>query len=122
MSCHSPSVNLAVASIVFDLCSAVLGFVASWVSIAGVSRGYSLHAVHGFFIAAASLIAANWLSVHGLQALRLVGSVAPRHAESSWTRDGTMDVALAGRLSHWTTREVPGFHFRISPNPLKCLT
>ena len=40
------------ASIVFDLCSAVLGFVASWVSIAGVSRGYSPDAVRRFFTAA----------------------------------------------------------------------
>ena len=37
-----------------------------------------------------------------------MGLVAPRHVESSWTRDRTL-VPCIGRwiLNHWTTREVP---------------
>ena len=48
-----------------------------------------------------------WAQVHGWEVV-LTGLVAPRHVESSRTRDQTR-VPCIGRwiLNHWTTREVP---------------
>ena len=42
-----------------------------------------------------------------------MGLVAPRHVESSWTRDRSCVPSLGRRiLNHWTTREVLKFYFQ----------
>ena len=55
------------------------------------------------------------LTCHGAWALGCTGLVAPKHVESSQTRDGT-HVPCTGRqiLNHWTTREVLeyGYYYR----------
>lgn len=68
--------------------------------------GGFLYRVHELLIAVASLVSEHSSDVHGLPQLRLMGLVAPRHAESSETRDETC-VLYAGRwfLIHWTIRK-----------------
>ena len=49
----------------------------------------------GRLSAVASLVAGHWLQGVRAQELWCPGSVAPRHVESSWTRDQPMSPALA---------------------------
>ena len=88
-------------------------------SLTAASGGYSPVVGHGLLIAVASLVANTDSRVYGLQQLQCMGSAAPRHMGSSWTRDQTVSDGLAPDnpsigiwiLNHWTTREVPrSFH------------
>ena len=106
-------------------------------SLAAASGGAVFVAVRGFLNAVTSLVAEHGPWVHGSQELRLTGSAAvtrghgafiscgsqapclqlvglaaPRHMESSGTRDWT-HVPCTGRRTptHCATREVPQWHF-----------
>ena len=69
-------------------------------SLAAVSGGYSLVAVHGLLIVVASLV--GELGLQGGQA-----SVVLLHVESPWSRDRTHVPCIDRQiLNHWTTREV----------------
>ena len=86
-------------------------------SLAVTRGGSSLAVTRGGFLSscgsrasrpAASLAAEHGLSGVGASVVGLTGLVAPRHVESSLTRDRTC-VPCMGRwiLIHCTTREVP---------------
>ena len=88
-------------------------------SIVGVSRGYSLVTVHRFSIAVASLVAEMGSRCMGFSHYGLWAQLPL----SMWNLPGPeiepMNAASAGRLNHWTIRELPGFHFRIKSQPFK---
>ena len=77
----------------------------AWPCSSCSERGLLLRVGLGLLVAVASLLLQNTGS-------RRTGLVAPRHVESSWTRDQT-PVPCIGRwiLYHWTTREVLHFNF-----------
>ena len=84
-----------------------------WLSLVVVSRGCSLVAVYQPLTAVASLLLQSVGSrVLGLQQLWPRGSGAPRHMESSGTKNRT-GIPLVARwiLNLWATREVPRKHF-----------
>ena len=86
--------------------------------------GFSLIAVHGLFLAVASLLEEHRLWNTWAQSLWQTHWVAPRHMESSQIRDQTC-ISCIGRqiLYHWATREAPEcwvlsqlFHSPLSPS------
>ena len=88
--------------------------VAFGLSLAVVSRGSSLVAVHGFswwrlllLLSTGSRHAGFSSCVSWAQCLWYAGLVAPRHIESSRTRDWTCVPCIDRRiLNYWTTRKV----------------
>ena len=73
-------------------------------SLAATSGDYSLVTMYGLLSAVVSLV-----SAHGLSSCRFSCLVA--YVGSSRSRDKTHVPALAGKLNHWTTREVlPTLH------------
>ena len=78
------------------------------ISLAAVSGGYSLIAVHGLLIVVASLVGELGLQDGQASAVLL-------HVESPWSRDRT-HVPCIGRqiLNHWTTREVLEFFTQLN--------
>ena len=73
-------------------------------SLAATSGDYSLVTMYGLLSAVVSLV-----SAHGLSSCRFSCLVA--YVGSSRSRDQTHVPALAGKLNHWTTREVlPTLH------------
>ena len=78
------------------------------VFFSGGEQGLLLAVVHELPIAVASLVVEHRLCrAHGLQKLCHVGLVAPRHVESSWTRDQTHVLCTGWRiLILCATREV----------------
>ena len=85
-------------------------FAACGLSLVMVSRGYSSLRCPGFSLLWLLLLQSTGPRAHRLQQMRRAGSVAPRHAGSSWTRDLTR-VSRIDRwvLNHWATRETPDF-------------
>ena len=70
------------------------------ISLAAVSGGYSLIAVHGLLIVVASLVGELGLQDGQASAVLL-------HVESPWSRDRTHVPCIDRQiLNHWTTREV----------------
>ena len=112
----------------FSCCGAqALGTWASVVVARGLENAGSVVVVHGLLIAVASLVAEHRLQAHGLQQLWLGGSRAqaqqlwcmglavPRHVGSSWTRAQTCVPCTGSQiLNHCTTREAPGFLFKLN--------
>ena len=87
-----------------------------------VSRGYSLVVVHGLLAEMASLLQSTgsgvlglsscglWALERGLQKVQHLGLVAPKHVDSSQTRNQTCDPCVRKWiLNHWTTKEVLDF-------------
>ena len=64
--------------------------------LVAVSRAYSLAVVLRLLIVVASVVTEHRLQVLGLQWLRCTDIVAPKHVESSWTRNQTCVPAFAG--------------------------
>ena len=100
---YSEQTNLKILFI--SLFLAVLGLRGcAWASSGFSEWGLLFLATHMLLITVASLVE---LSYCGLQQSWCTGLVAPRHVESSQTRDRTCVPCIGRRiLNHWTTRKV----------------
>ena len=74
----------------------------------GVVQGFSRQELGAQALGRGLRSCGTWAPEHRPEQFWCMGLVAPRHVESSWTRDQT-HVSCISRwiLNHWTTREVP---------------
>ena len=85
-----------------------------WTSSGCGQHGLLFIAVHSFLVAVALPVGGHWLEVPSFssftsraQQLWHMGLVAPRHVESSRTRDQTCVPCIGRQIpNHWTTWEV----------------